>query len=451
MAEGTSASRIIQLLGGEVPISAVEGLEAALAGGVLGVSEEELNAAIEASEARGSDTYDQIGAAAAAAAVSVPLTQKAAANGVATLDGTSKIPTAQLPALAITDTFPVANQAAMLALTAQRGDVAVRADDGQSYILAAEPASTLGNWLVLSSAGGVTSVNGQTGVVTGLAEVADLAPLSDNVPLVAFGTGNAGAANDAARGDHAHPAQGFTLPQPLILEPAATNGPALVVNALVGQTGNLVEWRNSDDTLIAAIGAGAVDVSDGFGFPQYTGFPRLRGSNYSSFGLLKCTGAFQVEQNFFLVGVGGSQANYGNTGVSLDGGNLQLQQFGSGGSSKFRFLQGILTPQLRLGSLNVDFGTCVINLDTLSSAGIGSIIQGSSGQTADLSQWRSNDEAVGFAITAAQLPRWTKAANVQTTVGAAGGASALPASPTKYLKVVGDDGTTYVVPAFAAA
>jgi len=38
----------------------------------------------------------------------------------------------------------------------------------------------------------------------------------------------------------------------------------------------------------------------------------------------------------------------------------------------------------------------------------------------------------------------------QTTVGAAGGASALPGTPTKYLKVVDSSGATLVIPAYAA-
>jgi len=65
----------------------------------------------------------------------------------------------------------------------------------------------------------------------------------------------------------------------------------------------------------------------------------------------------------------------------------------------------------------------------------------------------SIQDAVGerFAITPAGLPKWTAAANVQTTVGAAGAAAAPPATPSKFLKVVGDDGVTYVVPAYAAA
>lgn len=62
-----------------------------------------------------------------------------------------------------------------------------------------------------------------------------------------------------------------------------------------------------------------------------------------------------------------------------------------------------------------------------------------------------NATAELFSITSTGRPMWSAASNVQTTVGAAGAASALPATPSKYLKVVGDDGVTYVVPAYAAA
>lgn len=89
------------------------------------------------------------------------------ANGVATLDGSGLIPEGQLPALAITDTFEVASQAAMLALTAQRGDVAVRSDINKSFILKATPASTLANWVELRTpTDAVLSVNGFVGAVT---------------------------------------------------------------------------------------------------------------------------------------------------------------------------------------------------------------------------------------------------------------------------------------------
>jgi hypothetical protein len=103
---------------------------------------------------------------------------------VATLGSDAKIPSAQLPAIAITDTFPVASQAAMLALTAEVGDVAVRTDLNKSFILKTAGASTLGNWQeLLTPTDAVLSVNGQTGAVSltasGLGALAAANNLSD--------------------------------------------------------------------------------------------------------------------------------------------------------------------------------------------------------------------------------------------------------------------------------
>ena len=92
--------------------------------------------------------------------------QKAVINGIASLDGSGKIPTSQLPATAIADVFPVASQAAMLALTADTGDIAIRSDINKSFILRVTPASTLSNWNeLLTPTDSVLSVDGNTGVV----------------------------------------------------------------------------------------------------------------------------------------------------------------------------------------------------------------------------------------------------------------------------------------------
>jgi hypothetical protein len=94
-------------------------------------------------------------------------TQKGAVNGIAELDGNGLVPTHHLPALAISETFVVASQAAMLALTAQVGDVAVRTDVNKSFILTATPASTLANWQeLLTPTDAVLSVDGSTGAVS---------------------------------------------------------------------------------------------------------------------------------------------------------------------------------------------------------------------------------------------------------------------------------------------
>ena len=78
---------------------------------------------------------------------------------------TGTLPSSVLPPLAINDTFVVASQAAMLALTAQRGDVAKRTDNSRTYILAADAPTVLANWVEITSSGDVISVAGRTGAV----------------------------------------------------------------------------------------------------------------------------------------------------------------------------------------------------------------------------------------------------------------------------------------------
>jgi hypothetical protein len=93
--------------------------------------------------------------------------QKGQPNGVATLDANSKLDAGQLPALAITETFVVSTQAAMLALAAQQGDVCVRTDLHDSFILTTNNPSVLADWQELETpVDGVASFNGRTGSVT---------------------------------------------------------------------------------------------------------------------------------------------------------------------------------------------------------------------------------------------------------------------------------------------
>lgn len=81
-------------------------------------------------------------------------------------DVTGTVPTAALPPLAINETFVVASQAAMLALTAQRGDMAIRTDNARTYVLATDAPTVLADWKEISAAGQVTSVASKTGAVS---------------------------------------------------------------------------------------------------------------------------------------------------------------------------------------------------------------------------------------------------------------------------------------------
>lgn len=94
------------------------------------------------------------------------VSKKGVASGYAPLDAAGLVPTAHIPPLAISEVFVVATEAAMLALNAQVGDVAIRTDVNKTFILSASPASTLANWKEVMATGQVVSVNGKTGVVT---------------------------------------------------------------------------------------------------------------------------------------------------------------------------------------------------------------------------------------------------------------------------------------------
>lgn len=100
---------------------------------------------------------------AAAAKTALGLATVASSGSAADLTGV--LGTAQLPALAINDTFPVISQAAMLALVAQRGDVAIRSDINRSFILSTDSPATLADWKQITAGGDVVSVAGRSGTV----------------------------------------------------------------------------------------------------------------------------------------------------------------------------------------------------------------------------------------------------------------------------------------------
>lgn len=89
------------------------------------------------------------------------------AGTIPVIESNGKLDSSILPAIAVTDTFVVASQTEMLALTAEVGDLAVRSDLKKTFILKATGASTLANWQeLLSPTDAVTSVAGKTGAVT---------------------------------------------------------------------------------------------------------------------------------------------------------------------------------------------------------------------------------------------------------------------------------------------
>jgi len=107
------------------------------------------------------------------------LSTKGVANGVASLDSSGFIPSAQLPPLAKVTVSSAANQAARLALTAEPGDIAIQSDNGTTYVLASSPASTNGNWREISATAAISAAiathEADTTSVHGIADTSLLA------------------------------------------------------------------------------------------------------------------------------------------------------------------------------------------------------------------------------------------------------------------------------------
>jgi hypothetical protein len=155
-----------------------------------------------AGKANASDLADEVSRAETTGALLIPLTQKAAALGVASLDSGGKVPSAQLPALVVNETYVVSTQTAMLALPANVGDVAVRGDLSETFILSASPASTLGNWQqLLSPTAPVSSVFGRAGAVTMTkADVTATGLDASDVAAVPVGTNPASGVSNSTSG-----------------------------------------------------------------------------------------------------------------------------------------------------------------------------------------------------------------------------------------------------------
>lgn len=109
------------------------------------------------------------------------------ANGYASLDASGTIPSAQLPALSLTDVHVVLDNASRDALTAQEGDVAKVTSTGLTYIY--DGAS----WVEITADSAVDTVNGQTGTV-----LLDADDIDDSSTAHKFATTSQLAAADSA-------------------------------------------------------------------------------------------------------------------------------------------------------------------------------------------------------------------------------------------------------------
>lgn len=164
-------------------------------------------------------------------------TEKGASNGVATLDANGQIPSSQLSSLAITDTTVVSSEAAMLALDAQTGDIAVRTDIQKSYILQTSPASTLSNWIELAAQSNlITSVDGQVGTVS-LANNYDAKGAASTALTTAEAYTDTAISNEVTRANAAYDTKGAA-------------DAVQIVNSTTQPSGNPKWWYNPNASVV---------------------------------------------------------------------------------------------------------------------------------------------------------------------------------------------------------
>lgn len=155
---------------------------------------------------------------------------------VVLVDTTGKIPASQLPPAGVTNIRDVSSEAAMLALPATPGDVANRLDIGERYVLAGADATRLANWRILPQTA-VTSINGETGAVTGYVK---LKPIASSIAMALEGIN--GPLRLLADGTDDYDA--VTLKQLKTVQSSGAGGASMsgVMNNFIGA----VEWFNGD-------------------------------------------------------------------------------------------------------------------------------------------------------------------------------------------------------------
>lgn len=220
----------------------------------------------------------------------------------------------------------------------------------------------------------------------------------------------------------------------LVTNRDAASNVVTAIKAMAGQTGDLQQWQNSAGTVQAGI---AFDGRAFFG----TSVPYSAGTTLSVSS--SATTSVPARVRGFAGQTGDLQRWEDSGGVKL----AMVDNLGAVWSSvSFNLGAGSTTSYAMHATSNP--GTRLI----ATAAGVTPLLlKGFAAQTAAALEVQDSAAAALFAITAAGRPKWSAAALAQTTVGAAGGAAALPATPTKYLQVVDSAGTTLVVPAYAAA
>jgi hypothetical protein len=250
------------------------------------------------------------------------ISQKNTANGYAGLGSDGKLISSQLPSITISDTFVTANQAAMLAVTAETGDVVVRTDLNKSFILKGINPTVLADWQeLLSPTSAVTTVFGRNGAIS--AQIGDYT--ADQITETAnrkFQTANQNTNNNAAS-----PIQGqLDNKEPLIVKNTA-------FNKNFGTTAGTVAEGNDSRILNGQTAFGWGNHAGKYPLYNGTGATGTWGININGIssgvvtsvlgtGVTDLVSGTMADNDFFRIRVGGTASNAGFAEIATaDDGN----------------------------------------------------------------------------------------------------------------------------------
>jgi hypothetical protein len=237
---------------------------------------------------------------------------------------------------------------------------------------------------------------------------------------------------------------GAATPAPFSLSAEAGQVTA-IVKGQASQTGNLQQWQTNTGTVLAAVSnVGAVtgravaltagSVGDTAIFVQ--GFASQTTALSIIKGGASQTGDLQQWQN----NAGTVLTTISSSGVLATQAIGAAPGSGAVGNASY----------IGFGSYSNTGNTNGMSVWANGVANTPLAIMATASQTAPLTSWYDGTPVRLFSVEAGGRMKWAST-NEQTTVGTTGTASALPALPTRYLKVLGSDGVALVVPAYAAA
>lgn len=199
-----------------------------------------------------------------------------------------------------------------------------------------------------------------------------------------------------------------------------------------------------------------VEVTAGGPTPPVFGIKLAASQTGDAFRVTDSAGAVQA----YVTPAGAAKFGSGSGGIRLTGGQPSSLQWGDGtgwiftignpSAPHLRFTDNAGIEFLKTLQVGPTGTTAMIVQNGTGAGGSVAIIKQGQGAVGDFVSYQDDAGTVLASLTNAGLHRWV-AGNEQTAVGAAGAAAALPAAPTKYLKVVDSTGATLVVPAYAAA